>query len=375
MSETGADEESSMRLFHTVARGNLRSVKRLIEDGARVDARDYNGSSALHIAAGRNLLDIVSYLIDMGANIHGRDALDKTPLLIAMEHNHNDVAVVLRRAGARTESVRRCVSSDNTRCFNAKAAISHHFPALVANAIIQGHTVDPICKPLVSLYFSDVADYTVLRGSMEPQAFCCMLERLFSKLDQLAALHGVERIDTIDGCYIAAANFSAHQPNDHTLRLARFALDAMAAAATTTIDERRPELGPVRLLAGMHCGAVCGNVVGALGGRKFTLIGDAVNVASRMASQGAAGGVQCSAACTAQIEAQGGEGDGLRLAARAGGVEVKGRGHMAAFWLRSAAVESEKIAAEGDAGPFGPAIAISCTGAARGRGETRMVSE
>jgi class 3 adenylate cyclase len=367
-------EELDTRFFHAVARGNLMCVKRLIADGAGIDAHDYHGSSALHIAAGRNLLDIVLFLIDLGADIHGRDAFGKTPLLIAMEAHHCVIAAVLRRSGDRSQSVRRCVSDGDIRCFNAEAAITHHFPAPVVNAIIQGKAVDPISKPSVSIFFSDIADYSILRGSMEPATICCMLERLFSKLDKLAALHSVQRVDAIDGCYIAAANFSAHQPTDHAVRLAQFALDAMAAATTTAIDEERPELGPVRLLAGMHCGTVCGSVVGALGGRKYTLLGDAVNVASRMGSNGAAGAVQCSAASAAQIEAQGGIGRELELLARDGGVEVKGRGHMAACWLRrsrSAAAGQEtqkKTAADGNASPPGPAFGRLLARAARGSG-------
>ena len=119
----------------------------------------------------------------------------------------------------------------------------------------------------------------------------------------------------------------------------------------------------------MHCGAVCGSVVGALGGRKYTLLGDAVNVASRMESHGAAGAVQCSAASAAQIEAQGGGGRKLGLVARDGGVEVKGRGHMAAFWLHpSAAAGTEKSNTDGNARPAGPAIGSPLVLAAPGSG-------
>ena len=200
--------------------------------------------------------------------------------------------------------------------------------------MMQGKSVPPVSKDEVSIFFSNIVDYNTLRGSMEPATLIGMLERLFSKLDELADTHGIQRVDAIDGCYIAAANFSADQATDHAVRLARFALDAVAAAGTTLLDERRPELGAVRLLAGMHCGAVCGSVVGVHGGRKHTLHGDAVNVASRMESHGAAGAVQCSAASAARIEAQGGcAGGGLWLEPRGGGVDVKGRGHMSAFWL------------------------------------------
>jgi guanylate cyclase len=207
----------------------------------------------------------------------------------------------------------------------------------VAAAMMQGKTVPRVCKHDVSIFFANIVGYNSLRGAMDPATLIDMLERLFSRFDRLAKVHGVERVDVIDGCYIAAANFSADQASDHAVRLARFALDAVVAAGATALDEQRLELGSVQILAGMHCGVVCGSVVGAHGGRKYTLHGDAVNVASRMESHGTAGAVQCSAASAARIEEQGGcDGAGLRLAPRDGGVDVKGRGHMSAFWLSCA---------------------------------------
>ena len=188
-----------------------------------------------------------------------------------------------------------------------------------------------------------MVDYTALRGSMQPIKLFDLLTRLFAKLDLLADQHAVQRVDAIDGCYIAAANFSTRQPKDHALRLARFAVDAMAAASSTLLDEGRPELGTVRLQAGLHCGAVCGCMMGTHGGRKYTLVGDAVNVASRMGSQGQAGAVQCSGAFAAEMEAEAGEGcgEGLELTRREGHLEVRGRGAMPTYWLRQAAAMSE----------------------------------
>ena len=209
---------------------------------------------------------------------------------------------------------------------------------------MTGHPCMPSPKDSISILFLEVSNYTKLRGSVEPADLFNMLSRLFDTLDILAQQHGVERIDSFDGCYMAAANFSASQPADHACRLARFALAATAAADfdAAPTDAGRAALGAPRLLAGMHCGAACGRVVGAHGSRKHTLHGHAVNVASRMQSHGAAGAVQCSAAAAALIEAQGGRAAGLRVAAREGGVDVKGLGRMRTAWVSVTASSSHQ---------------------------------
>ena len=202
--------------------------------------------------------------------------------------------------------------------------------------MLSGGKVPSVSKESVSLLFLYASDFSILRGTLEPCVMLDMLDRLITKLDQLAAFHGVQRIDVIEGCFIAAANYSLRQPTDHAVRLARFAVAAIAAAAATAIDPARPELRTVQLLGGAHVGTVWGGLLGTHGGRKHTLLGDAVNVASRMASHGAPGALQCSAAFAAAVVRQAAPRDGLRLAPRVGGVELKGCGRAAAYWLGAA---------------------------------------
>ena len=48
----------------------------------------------------------------------------------------------------------------------------------------------------------------------------------------------------------------------HTHRIARFSLDAIAAAQRTAIHPDRPEMGTVQIRVGFHSGPVVANVVG-----------------------------------------------------------------------------------------------------------------
>ena len=211
------------------------------------------------------------------------------------------------------------------------------FPNPFSVAMIQGRDPPLLKRENCSLVFCDLVDYDSLSCALPPGSLFDLLRRLFAQLDLLAALHGVQAIDTNGGCYLAATNYLSAQPRDHATRLAAFTLAALAAASALPIDPLRPELGGARPRAGLHCGAVCGSVLGARGGRKHTLVGAAVNVASRMQTHGATGAAQCSAAFAGALRreagAAGGGGAGAVAVPREGGVVAKGLGRVETYWV------------------------------------------
>ena len=177
------------------------------------------------------------------------------------------------------------------------------FPRIIANAMLQGHGLEPIQRNMVSLLYSDICSFTTMSSTMDASKVSSFLNRIFKKFDRLAHLHGVQKVDTVGDAYIAATNLLEDQPDDHAARLARFACDMLAAARATPIDENDPERGGVSIRVGLHCGPVSGSVVMQNSGR-YTLMGETVNVAAAMEQRGAAGLVQCSAAFAELVTAQ-----------------------------------------------------------------------
>ena len=67
--------------LHWAARhGQVSVVQRLLDDGARIDAREDMGRTPLHLAAMANQRDTVELLLARGADINARDRWDATPL-------------------------------------------------------------------------------------------------------------------------------------------------------------------------------------------------------------------------------------------------------------------------------------------------------
>jgi guanylate cyclase len=164
-----------------------------------------------------------------------------------------------------------------------------------------------------SILFADVVDFTPLSAQLNPQELISLLDRLFTRFDALTEQFGLEKIKTVGDCYMVAAGVPAAQP-DHALQITRLALAMQSAMA----DEKRPDGSPLNIRIGINSGVV---VAGVIGRKKFIydLWGDAVNVASRMESHGAAGVVQITRATYERIQ------NHFTCEPR-GAIEVKGKG-------------------------------------------------
>ena len=77
-------------------------LKLLLAKGARIDARDSTGETALYYAGGAE--ESMATLLDHGANIDTRDNEGKTPLMHAAEYGHRKTIAFLLARGAKVNS-------------------------------------------------------------------------------------------------------------------------------------------------------------------------------------------------------------------------------------------------------------------------------
>ena len=88
-------------LLDAVRDGKSEQVKSLIEKGANMNTRDYQGRTPLHLAAAKGYTDIAELLVKGGADINAKsDNLGTTALIVAIQNGHRDTVKVLVANGA-----------------------------------------------------------------------------------------------------------------------------------------------------------------------------------------------------------------------------------------------------------------------------------
>ncbi|NJK64774.1 MAG: response regulator [Synechococcaceae cyanobacterium SM2_3_1] len=172
----------------------------------------------------------------------------------------------------------------------------------------------------VTILFADIVDFTPLAAQLSPLQVVQLLNQIFANFDRLAHQYGLQKIKTIGDAYMLVGGLPVPR-SDH--------VEAVAEMALAMQEQIRhyPEVTyeSLQLRVGMHTGAV---VAGVIGIDKFSydLWGDAVNLASRMESQGKAGQIQVSVAVYNRLCHT------YRLQQR-GLIPVKGKGLVTTYWL------------------------------------------
>lgn len=169
--------------------------------------------------------------------------------------------------------------------------------------------------------FADIVGFMPSSSTVPPEDVVKLLNQIFSIFDRLTEKYNLEKIRTIGDSYFVAGGLPLRR-DDHVAAIADMALEMQAAI----VDFNWPNGEPLNLRIGINTG---GPVVAAVIGIKkfaYDVWGDAVNIASRMESQGAAGKIHVTAATYECLKEQ------YQFEKRET-IIVKGKGEMQTYWL------------------------------------------
>mmetsp|Transcript_21069 Transcript_21069/g.48729 ORF Transcript_21069/g.48729 Transcript_21069/m.48729 type:complete len:694 (-) Transcript_21069:385-2466(-) len=200
------------------------------------------------------------------------------------------------------------------------------FPKHVAECLVEGKKIEPEKKPMLTIFFSDVVNFTSISSKIGPLKVTNLLDRMYTRFDRCAEKYKVFKVDTIGDAYMAVTNLVVQQDSDHAARMAGFAIEVSQVAKEVLIDEDDPDKGTLCVRCGFHSGPVVAAVVGVRCPR-YTLFGDAVNTASRMESTSIDGRIQCSLKAAMLVRSQAPS----VLLQKRGEVMIKGKGVMTTY--------------------------------------------
>lgn len=174
----------------------------------------------------------------------------------------------------------------------------------------------------VTILFADLEGFTSFSESRPPAEVQGMLNTYFEAVLPAIRAHG-GRLDRFIGDAVMVTFNAIEDQPDHAVRAARAALGFQEAASRVTDGRDWP-----RFRIGVHTGVAAVGVVGDGGQRDYTVLGDTVNLASRIESMAPIGGVAISDATRQAVL-------GAQVVSL-GTVALKGRSEPVEIWLLTA---------------------------------------
>jgi adenylate cyclase len=135
-------------------------------------------------------------------------------------------------------------------------------------------------QQLVSILFSDIANFSKFSERMDPESLVELLNRYYD--EAIARVHETDgTVVKLIGDSIFALWNAPHPQMDHQGRACRAALLLHAGVVRLSSQPGTP---PLRTRIGLHTGNACVGNVGSADRFDYTAIGEAVNLASRLES-------------------------------------------------------------------------------------------
>jgi len=155
-------------------------------------------------------------------------------------------------------------------------------------------------RRVVAVLFADIVDFTAMTEHLDPEQVTDAMNEIFAFLGAEVERVG-GHVDKVVGDNLMALFGAPVAHEDDPLRAVRAAL-AMHAATDARQDQLKRSLGgTVRLRIGIHSGQVVWGSVGPPGHTQPTVMGDVVNLASRLQRAAPNGGVLISEPVARQV--------------------------------------------------------------------------
>jgi adenylate cyclase len=160
--------------------------------------------------------------------------------------------------------------------------LSRFLPRQVVDRVIEsGETALLPVQREVTILFSDIRGFTTLSETLPPQQVLALLDDYFGHMTQIVMAHGGMVNKFLGDGMLACWGVPDHS-DDHAEQAMRAALDMRTKLVELNAWREQHGEPPLRIGIGLHTGVVAAGMLGGTQQHEYTIIGDAVNVASRV---------------------------------------------------------------------------------------------
>jgi len=145
-------------------------------------------------------------------------------------------------------------------------------------------------RKLVTILFADLVSYTEMAEKMDPEDVREVLNAYFARWSAILEAHGGEVEKFIGDAVMAVFGLGASREDDPE-RAVRAGLEMRQALEELNLSFTRRGLPNLQMRVGIHTGQVVISRLGERRGQDFVVVGDAVNLASRLQGAAPRGGI------------------------------------------------------------------------------------
>ncbi|OQV26131.1 Atrial natriuretic peptide receptor 2 [Hypsibius exemplaris] len=203
--------------------------------------------------------------------------------------------------------------------------LNQMLPRVVAEKLKKGEYIEPETFESVTVYFSDIVNFTQLSAMSAPLELVDLLNDLYTLLDGIIEGFDAYKVETIGDSYLVVSGLPTRNGKRHAMELAKLSIKTLTAIRRFRIRHRTEDHLELRI--GMHTGTCAAGVVG-LKMPRYCIFGDTVNTASRMESNSEPMKIHISSTTKTLLDAF-----PEFIVQLRGNVEIKGKGSMTTYWL------------------------------------------
>lgn len=246
-------------LLRAVKEGNYSTVKYLITQGAETDVMDQDGNTLLTYAAIRGRMDIMGLLLSDKSKIisEGQEELEMQSLM----QQEDEIEAIYERETFTPNELYLSYFSNS---------------ALIQIAeIVKTGKMTPSIKRYITVFFIDMVGFSTMAENIDSEKVIFVLNYFFNQLDQT-----IHRYKGDVDKFIGDAMLVTFDSAENAVRCAIEILNRDLDILNSKLEYM--EIPEIKVHLGINTGWVIQGNVGSKRRRETTVIGDGVNIASRL---------------------------------------------------------------------------------------------